>query len=46
MNNVFRPVNPVSDRNMFIFKVTVYITRGAKYEYNTVFYASLRIFNM
>jgi len=32
MNTVFRPVNPVLDRNMFIFKVTVFINR-AKYEY-------------
>jgi len=31
MNNVFRPVNPVLDRNMCIFKVTVFINR-AKYE--------------
>jgi len=44
-DNVFRPVNPVLDRNMFIFKVTVFINR-VKYEYNTVFYASFRIFNM
>jgi len=45
MNNVFRPVNPVLDRNMCIFKVAVFINRD-KSEYNTVFYASLRIFNM
>jgi len=31
MNHVFRPVNPVFDRTMFIFKVTVFINR-AKYE--------------
>jgi len=31
MNNVFRLVNPVLDRNMFTFKVTVFIKR-AKYE--------------
>jgi len=31
MNNVFRLVNPVLDRTMFIFKVTVFIKR-AKYE--------------
>ena len=45
MNNVFHLVNPVLDRNMFIFKVTVIMFR-AKHEYNTVFCASLRIFNM
>jgi len=27
-NNVFRLVNPVSDRSMFIFKVTVFMTRA------------------
>jgi len=32
MNTIFHPVNPVSDRNLFIFKVTVFIKR-AKYEY-------------
>jgi len=32
MNNVFRLLNnPVVDRNMFIFKVTVFIKR-ARYE--------------
>ena len=31
MNNVFCLVNPVLDRNMFIFKVIVFIKR-AKYE--------------
>jgi len=31
MNTVFRLVNPRLDRNMFIFKVTVFINR-AKYE--------------
>jgi len=31
INNVFRLVNPVLDRNMFIFKGTVFIKR-AKYE--------------
>jgi len=31
MSTVFRPVNPVLDRNMFTFKVTVFINR-AKYE--------------
>jgi len=45
MNNVFRPLNPVVNRNMFICKVTVFLNR-AKYEYNAVFYASLRRFNM
>ena len=45
MNNVFRPVNPVLDRNMFIFKVTVF-RRRAKYEYNPVVYSLLRIINM
>jgi len=28
MNTVFGPVNPVLDRNMFIFKVTVFINRA------------------
>jgi len=28
MNTVFRPINPVLDRNMFIFKVTVFINRA------------------
>jgi len=45
MSNVFRPVNPVSDRNMFIFKGSVFIKR-AEYEQNLVCYASLRLFNM
>jgi len=31
MNTVFRLVNPVLDRNMYIFKVTVFKKR-AKYE--------------
>jgi len=31
MNHVFRPLYPVLDRNMFIFKVTVFMHR-AKYE--------------
>jgi len=31
MNNEFRLVSPVLDRNMFIFKVTVFIN-WAKYE--------------
>ena len=31
MNKVFRLVKPVFDRNMFIFKVTVFI-KQAKYE--------------
>jgi len=45
MNHVFRLVNPVLDRNMFIFKVSLFIKR-AKYEENFIFYYSLRIFNM
>jgi len=28
MNNMFRLVNPVFDRNMFIFKVTVFINEA------------------
>jgi len=28
MNTVFRLVNPVLDRNMFIFKVTVFIKQA------------------
>jgi len=31
MNNIFRLANPVIGRNMFIFKITVFIKR-AKYE--------------
>jgi len=31
MNNIFRLVNPIFDRNMLIFKGTVFIKR-AKYE--------------
>jgi len=31
MNTIFRLVNPVLDRNMFIFEVTVFIKR-AKYQ--------------
>jgi len=31
MNNIFRLVNPVLDRNMFICKVTIFI-KLAKYE--------------
>jgi len=27
MNNVFRLVNPVLDRNMFILKMTIFIKR-------------------
>jgi len=45
MKNVFRLVNPVVDRKVYIFKVTVFIKR-AKYELNPVLYSSLRIFNM
>jgi len=45
MNTVFRLVNPLLDRNMFIFKLTVFIER-AKYESNPVLKSSLRIFNM
>jgi len=45
MNTVFRLPHPVLDRTMLIFKVTVLIKR-AKYELNTVFHSSLRIFNM
>jgi len=44
MNHVFRLLNPVLDRNMFIFKATGFIKR-AKYEQNTVLYSLLRIFN-
>jgi len=36
MNNVFRLVNPVYDRNPYIFKVDVF-TKQVKYEENTVF---------
>jgi len=28
MNTVFRPANPVLNRNMFIFKVTVFLNRA------------------
>jgi len=28
MIDVFRPVNPVSDRNMFTFKITLFINRA------------------
>jgi len=45
MNTIFRLVNSVLDRNMFIFNVTVFI-KWAKHEYNTVVYPTLRIFNM
>jgi len=45
MNNVFRLVKPVLDKNMYIFKVTVFIKR-ATYEQSTILYSSLRIFNM
>jgi len=45
VNTVFRLVKPVLDRNIFIFKVTLFMTR-AKCELNTVFQSSLRIFNM
>jgi len=40
MNTIFRPVNPVLDRNIFIFKVTVSMKR-ADYESNTVVYSWL-----
>jgi len=40
MHNVFCLVNPALDRNMFIFKVAAFMKRA------TVFYPSLRIFNM
>ena len=45
MNTVFRLVNPVLDRNMYIFKTIVFI-KQARYEQNTVFYSSHRVFNM
>jgi len=45
MNTVFSPVNPVLHRNMYIFKVTVFINR-AKYKKNTVFFPSFRVFNV
>jgi len=45
MNHVFRLVNPVFDRNTYKCKITGFIKR-AKYEYDTVFYSSLYIFNM
>jgi len=45
MNNLSRPVNPVYDRNPYIFKVNEFI-KQAKYEQNTVFSSSLRVFNM
>jgi len=45
MNNVFRLVSPVCDRNPYICKVNVF-TKQAKYEWNTVFSSSLRVFNM
>jgi len=45
MNNIFRLVNPALDRDMYIFKVTVFIKR-TKFEYKTAFYSSLRMFNM
>jgi len=40
MNTVFRLVNPVVDRNMCIFKVTLFI-KWAQSEQNTVFYSLL-----
>jgi len=42
MNNVFRLVNPVYNMEMYIFKVTVF-KKQAQYEWNTVFYSSLRV---
>jgi len=45
MNNVFRLINPVYDKNPCIFKVNVF-TKQTEHEYNTVFSSSLRIFNM
>jgi len=45
MNNVFRLVNPVYDMDTYIFKANVF-TKQAKYESNTVFFASFRVFNM
>jgi len=45
MNNVFRLVNPVLVRNMYIFKVAVFIQR-ATYESSTVFHSLLHMFNM
>jgi len=44
MNNVFRPVNPVFDRNMFIFQVTAFRNQ-AEYEKNIVFFSPLCVFN-
>jgi len=45
MNNVFRLINPVHAMNTYIFKVHVF-TKQAKYEKNTVFFFSFRVFNM
>jgi len=44
MNNVFRLVNPVYDMYTCIFKVNVF-KKQAKYESNTVFFSSFRVFN-
>jgi len=45
MNDVFRQVNLVYDRNPYIFKVNV-LTKQAKYEENIVISSLLRVFNM
>ena len=45
MNTVFRLVHPVNDMDAYRFKVNVF-TKQAKYEWNTVFFASFRVFNL
>jgi len=45
MNTVFRLVNPENDMDTSICKVNVF-AKQAKYESNTVFFFSFRVFNM
>jgi len=45
MNHVLRLVNPVYDRNPYMFKVNVF-TKQAKYGKNTVFVSAFRVFNV
>jgi len=44
MNTVSRLVSPVYDMDTYMFKVDVF-TKQAKYESNSVFFISLRVFN-
>ena len=45
VNDIFRLVNPALDMDTYIFKETLFLEQ-AKYEKNTVFFSSFRVFNL